>query len=90
MNNQIMPADLTIPEGYSLARKIGRCFNGAERDGGTIQHIVPVLPSGCGGDWFSTALCGAEPGRRGNGWSKNVYGNNLCPKCLKKINQTNK
>lgn len=65
------------------AVKVGRCFNGAERDRGTIVHLVPPLPVGCNGDWFTKALCGAEPGRRGNGWGK-VNKDATCPKCLKR------
>jgi hypothetical protein len=68
---------------YVPAIKIGRCFNGYERDKGIIVHWVTPLPKGDFGDWFNKALCGTEPGRRGNGWAKS---NNevTCKKCLHK------
>jgi len=65
------------------ARKIGRCFNGAERDRGTIVHLVEEQPVTSCGDWFDKALCGSQPGFRGNGWTKSDKDAN-CPKCLKK------
>jgi hypothetical protein len=64
------------------ARKTGRCFNGAERDGGRIIHLVKPLPENSAGDWFIKALCGTQPGKRGNGWSLH-HGPANCPKCLK-------
>jgi len=50
------------------AIKSGRAWNGFHRDGGVIVHAVPPLRSA--GDWFYKALCGTEPGRRGNGLQK--------------------
>jgi hypothetical protein len=78
---------LDIPEGYSLVVKTGRCFNGNERDRGSIQHIVKQTPPKWVGDWFSKALCGSEPVNMTSGWSctaigDNVSGDNICPKCF--------
>ncbi len=70
----------------ATAIKSGRAFNGFEKDRGKIIHIVPKLPPGCGGDWFETALCGAKPGRRGNGWYQ-VKDEATCPKCLIKVKE---
>lgn len=61
-------------------RKTGRCASGAERDGGTIYHGVMK-----GGHPWAKALCGAVPGRRGNGWGTYPGDKVTCPKCLKKI-----
>lgn len=60
-------------------RKIGRCANGAERDGGHVYHAV--LKSG----W--TAVCGAEPGRKSAGWSHEAQPLEMvsCQRCLKKL-----
>jgi hypothetical protein len=58
----------------------GRCANGAERDGGTRYHAIPV------GSW--KALCGAEPGRRSAGWSENGFTQShevTCPRCPRKV-----
>jgi hypothetical protein len=68
------------------AVKAGRCFNGFEKDRGTVVHAVPPLPNTCVGDWFTMALCGVEPGRRGNGWSK-AHKGITCPNCLKRLEQ---
>jgi len=70
------------------AVKSGRAWNGAHRDAGVIVHAVEPLPPTSGGDWFTKALCGAEPGRRGNGWAKSNNDIN-CPKCLKKLSALN-
>lgn len=72
---------------YVTAKKVGRCFNGAHRDAGTIVHLVPAKKEGCSGDWFAKALCGTEPGRRGNGWSAtdNIT---TCEKCITKQSQS--
>ena len=66
------------------AVKSGRAWNGAHRDAGTIVHAVEPLPPTTGGDWFTKAECGAEPGRRGNRWAKTSREIN-CPKCLKML-----
>ena len=67
---------------YVPATKGGRCWNGAHRDAGQIVHLVP--PINGHGAWFSTALCGAEPGRRSYGWSESNKEVN-CEKCKKKL-----
>lgn len=66
------------------AVKSGRAWNASHRDAGIIVHAVKPLPPTTTGDWFTKALCGAEPGRRGNGWAKSNAEIN-CPKCLKKL-----
>ena len=60
-------------------RKIGRCANGAERDGGYVYHAI--LKNG----W--TAVCGAEPGRKSAGWSHEdqPLDKVSCPRCTKKL-----
>lgn len=66
----------------SVRSKAGRCFNGAERDSGTVKHAVPdnSFPS------WETALCGTSPGVRGNGWKEpEVNGEITCERCLKKM-----
>lgn len=65
----------------AAATKSGRGFNGAHRDAGTIVHAVPQNK---GGDWFTPALCGTEPGIRGNGWHKSDAAV-TCQRCLKKV-----
>jgi len=63
-------------------RKIGRCFNGAERDGGkTVHAIDSEKPNG---DWFGKAVCGTEPGYRGNGWAKTDKPVS-CTRCINKM-----
>lgn len=68
--------------GISARKKSGRAFNGAHRDAGVIIHAVPDdrFPS------WKKALCGAVPGRKGNGWSDPVDDDVTCGKCLNKIN----
>ncbi len=60
-----------------------RSKHGAERDRGAVVHLVQPLPENSRGDWFTKALCGAEPGRRGNGWHKTTRAV-TCLKCIKK------
>lgn len=64
--------------------KSGRAFNGFHRDAGTIVHVVPGPK--VNGDWFGKALCGTEPGRRGNGWSETTRGIS-CDKCISKLSK---
>ena len=62
-------------------RMTGRCATGSERDGGWTCHVVPSIahPS------WTPALCGATPGRRGNGWSA-VHGAEVtCARCTRKM-----
>lgn len=66
---------------YVTARKGGRCFNGAHRDGGAIIHLVPATDAG--GYWGDKALCGTSPGLRGYGWSESDLPVS-CEKCIKK------
>lgn len=59
-----------------ILRLAGRCSDGAERDGGTLFHVVPE------GSW--KALCGAQPGRRSVGWSAYVRATPSCIRCVSK------
>lgn len=68
--------------GYYARRKIGRCFNGAQRDSGSIFHITKTdsYPS------WDKALCGVEPGAKGNGWSDaEELELSTCEKCIVKL-----
>lgn len=61
----------------------GRCANGAERDSGTLRHLLSIGPHGH--SW--SALCGASPGRRSAGWNTfKVEGDwaKDCARCAKK------
>lgn len=66
--------------------KPGRAANGAQRDHGTLVHAVDTQ-----WDWgsYEPALCGTRPGRRTPGWVEPYNGGQVtCPKCLKKLAQT--
>jgi hypothetical protein len=63
-------------------RKTGRCASGAELDGGTLYHAVPM-----GSNPWSRALCGTAPGKRGNGWSQYPGEKVTCVKCLLKTQE---
>jgi hypothetical protein len=68
-----------------VARKTGRCANGAERDAGAILHVVMTL--GESGPGWGRALCGTSPGARfGNGWAE-VEDVQLptCPRCRRAL-----
>jgi len=56
----------------------GRCRTGSER-GGHLAHAV------AGDSWYETALCGAKPGKRSNGWSEYRPEAVTCPKCLARL-----
>jgi hypothetical protein len=60
-----------------LLRLGGRCANGAERDGGTLVHAVPVTSN--------RALCGKTHGRRSAGWfAADGATAPTCPRCARK------
>jgi hypothetical protein len=67
----------------SVRTKSGRAWNGAARDAGTVTHAVPdaAYPS------WDSALCGAKPGARGNGWQvPEPAGTEItCEKCRKRL-----
>jgi hypothetical protein len=65
----------------TIRRMTGRCSTGAERDGGVRYHAVDEET------WrgWGKALCGAQPGPRGNGWSSTPGDEVTCPRCLKKL-----
>lgn len=63
-----------------VRRLVGRCADGAERDGGSLWHAIDQGP---GRGWV--ALCGARPGRRSAGWSAYAGERVTCPRCLRKL-----
>lgn len=65
---------------YECLTMTGRCSNGFQRDAGKLWHAVRST----GGDW-TKAICGAVPGKRGNGWSMLLGKKVTCPRCLKKL-----
>jgi hypothetical protein len=67
-----------------IARKTGRCADGAERDGGRIYHAVASDMKTPG---WEKALCGTAPGRRhGNGWdTQHAPEIPTCARCAKKL-----
>lgn len=75
---------------YLPLRMTGRCRNGFERDGGRLYHAVqadlPATPQDpVHLDGWRAALCGATPGRRGNGWSTYEGDTVTCPRCLSRL-----
>lgn len=64
-------------QGYQVMSLAGRCANGFEMDHGTRNHAVTL------GEY--SARCGAKPGRRSVGWSREVGKTVTCPRCVKKI-----
>jgi len=67
----------------TTATKSGRAWNGAHRDAGVIVHLVLKMPENTAGFWGVAALCGTNPGSRGNGWHKSNQ-QASCKRCLKK------
>ena len=66
---------------YLVWRLGGRARNGADREGGVRMHALPI-----GSDAFSTALCGAKPGRQSAGWTDDSRHTEVtCPRCLRKM-----
>lgn len=62
----------------------GRNRTGAEPTG-TLIHAVEVEEGATYPSYFGKALCGAEPGRRSNGWSDYRAKEPTCPKCIKRL-----
>lgn len=60
-------------------RMTGMCRTGAERDGGRLWHAVDGRPA------WQPAACGAQPGRRGNGWSEQAGERVTCPRCARRL-----
>jgi len=67
---------------YTAATKAGRCWNGAQRDRGSVVHAVPDFENLT----FKDALCGAYPGRKSAGWARSDRPVS-CPRCLKIIQE---
>ena len=63
-----------------------RSKDGAERDRGTIVHIIKQRPIKTAGYWPGKALCGVQPGKRSNGWHA-VTQVATCEKCISKSNK---
>lgn len=70
------PSPPEPPRDHDVCYLLGRCADGAERDGGRLRHAVRGY----------RALCRATHGRQSAGWSAhqaNAYV--TCPRCLKKL-----
>jgi hypothetical protein len=66
---------------YEARTLSGRCANGAARDAGRVVHAL-YAPAHA----FSTALCGARPGRTsGAGFGEASGAAVTCPRCLARI-----
>lgn len=77
-------AELAADEPPIFGRTMaGRCATGAERDRGARVHAVADdrFPS------FAAALCGAAPGRRGNGWTAATPAPIDCPRCARRLSR---
>lgn len=74
----------TEPAVMKPAALMGRLANGAERDAGTLVHLVPDETIHYG--HTARALCGAKPGRRSGGWDTDHYagGSPTCIRCVSK------
>ena len=61
----------------------GRCANGFERDSGRLIHAIRSV----GFPGWKPAVCGATPGRKGNGWSETftTATTATCPRCQRKL-----
>ena len=66
---------------YHARTMVGRVRTDRERSG----HVAHAIAGDDPGSSYRPALCGAAPGRRGNGWA--LYESPLvtCPKCLAKL-----
>lgn len=66
----------------NYAQLTGRLATGAQLGHGHLWHAVDTdreFPN------FATAVCGAKPGRRSNGWSDALGTAVTCPRCIKKL-----
>jgi len=72
----------SLRRGYDIRRMAGRCANGAERDGGTLYHAVPVDEFGA---YHSNAACRAKPGKRSVGWSGYQGQVVTCKRCIRRL-----
>ena len=70
-------AKLSDPLRYTFRRLSGRCSDGAERDGGTVYHVVMADSD--------RAVCGAKPGRRSAGWSPYHGADVTCDVCRQRL-----
>ena len=61
---------------YQVMSLAGRCANGSELDHGTRYHAVQF-------DSYR-AICGAKPGRRSVGWTRENK-DTTCPRCVAKL-----
>lgn len=71
--------------GYEPLRMSGTCRNGAERDSGRLSHAVAIDAN----RGWARALCGARPGKRGNGWSEHVEREVTCVRCITRMVRLN-
>jgi hypothetical protein len=56
-------------------------------DGMGVQ--IHAIKGGDSYPHFGKALCGAQPGKRSNGWSDYRADYATCPRCLKKLENPN-
>lgn len=61
---------------YRFRFMAGRCRGDLDRAG----HIAHIVPFDAGS--FGKALCGAKPGKSGNGWSEYDSVEPTCGKCI--------
>jgi hypothetical protein len=58
------PIPARVKPHYYWATMLGHCANGAQRDTGSVAHVLDSL------SLTNTSLCGRKPGRRSAGWSE--------------------
>ncbi len=67
----------------AIVMKPGRCSTGAQRDSGTVSHLLPLGIAeqiGSGGTW-AKALCGTVPGKTTQGWAYPPPNRPRMPQC---------
>ena len=62
---------------YQVMSLAGRCANGSELDHGTRYHAVELDRT--------SAFCGAKPGRRSVGWTRELNKEVTCPRCIARL-----
>ena len=78
------PVESRTEDQTYFLRMSGRCSNGAERDAGQLVHAIRSV----GFPGWRPAVCGAAPGRKGNGWSESdagLFTAATCRRCLRRL-----